>query len=215
MTPGAVNGTNGANSHANGAANGYIKFAMNVPQEVALKYVTGKEVAGNYGTDAMFTAVDGRRFYVPPFVGTQIEALGLKPGQAVIITKRESSQGNRKGVEWVVERAGAFPVEEPRGQAARPAPVAAASYEQPNNATPQSSRERQAQEGPVPVGQRRLAREQITVALTDFLFAAFDAYSKMDAYTKGKGAAYEWNGEDVRASANAMLIEWLRKGGSL
>jgi hypothetical protein len=50
-----------------------VHFQTNVPAEVALKYGDGKDVAGQYGDQVLYTLTDGRVMYVPPIVRKQIQ----------------------------------------------------------------------------------------------------------------------------------------------
>jgi hypothetical protein len=53
-----------------------------------------------------------------------------------------------------------------------------------------------------------------TALLQGALIASLDAYKTADDYAKSKGIPFEFLSEDVRASANAMLIEYWRSGGT-
>ena len=76
-----------------------MKFATNVPVEVALEYSTGKPVDGNFGPQVMYSLVGGEKMYVDAPVAAQITALGLAPREAFMICK--SAKGP-----WKVARVG-------------------------------------------------------------------------------------------------------------
>ena len=83
--------------------NGYIKFAANVPQEVALKYTDGIDTTGDYGPQVVFTLTDGRKMYLAPNVAEKLRLLKVRPGQKLRICKREITPGNSRSVVWEVE----------------------------------------------------------------------------------------------------------------
>lgn len=86
-----------------------INFAINVPVEIALRFVAGKPVESRFGTGLqhMFSTTDDRVFYVAEAAGQaiaeQLAALGTQPGEFVTITKAETDLGRgRKAIRWVV-----------------------------------------------------------------------------------------------------------------
>lgn len=97
-----------------------IRFSTNVPVELRLRYLEGRAVESQFGgMQHMFTAEEGL-FYVSETVGTilaeQFRRLGVRTGETVKITKAEVSKGSgRKGIEWMVARAGLVPGEQPDG----------------------------------------------------------------------------------------------------
>ena len=52
----------------------------------------------------MYTLNDGRRIYVAPFVARRISELGIQAGESFKICKRHVKTGQRKTVDWLVER---------------------------------------------------------------------------------------------------------------
>jgi hypothetical protein len=81
-----------------------LRFEMNVPKEVALQSSEGVCVEGRYGTRMMFNLADGRVMYVPPIVACKIEAAGITPGECFQLCKASVKTGQRRSVEWLVER---------------------------------------------------------------------------------------------------------------
>src|SRR5580693_8075645 len=79
-----------------------LQFQTNVAIDVALKYNDGKEVAGQYGDQVLYTLTDGRVMYVPPIVKKKIDELGIGRGELFTITKAEKKNGTRRTIEWVV-----------------------------------------------------------------------------------------------------------------
>jgi hypothetical protein len=81
-----------------------LRFNVNIPAEVALRYGEGKRVQGRYGEQVMYTLVDDRVMYVPVCVGDRIGKLQIRPGQPFEICKAEVRDGNRKWIEWFVRK---------------------------------------------------------------------------------------------------------------
>ena len=82
-----------------------LRFEMNVPVEVALKYAgPGKPIEGRYGNRVMYTLVDNRVMYVAPIVASRISDLGIQPGEVFQVCKQQKKQGQRKLIEWEVQR---------------------------------------------------------------------------------------------------------------
>ena len=97
-----------------------LRFEMNRPTEVALQSPEGVCVDGRYGPRMMFTLADGRVMYVPPIVANKIHAAGIIPGESFQLCKASVKTGQRRSVEWLLERIG--PDENPPQAAdARPA----------------------------------------------------------------------------------------------
>jgi hypothetical protein len=82
-----------------------LRFEMNVPTEVALKYAgPGKPIEGRYGNRVMYTLADNRVMYVAPIVASRISDLGIRPGEVFQVCKQQKRQGQRKYIEWQVQR---------------------------------------------------------------------------------------------------------------
>ena len=81
-----------------------VRFEMNVPQEVVLKFSEGVMKQGRFGYQVMYTLADDRLMYVPRFVASRISALEIQPGELFTICKREIKDGQRKSIEWRVTR---------------------------------------------------------------------------------------------------------------
>jgi hypothetical protein len=87
-----------------------LRFEMNVPAEVALKYAgPGKPIEGRYGNRVMYTLADNRVMYVAPIVANRISDLGIQPGEVFQVCKQEKKQGQRKVIEWQVQRLASEP----------------------------------------------------------------------------------------------------------
>ena len=82
-----------------------LRFEMNVPAEVALKHAgPGKPIEGRYGNRVMYTLADNRVMYVAPIVASRITDLGIQPGEVFQVRKQVKRQGQRKLIEWEVQR---------------------------------------------------------------------------------------------------------------
>ena len=81
-----------------------VRFEMNVPTEVTLQSSQGVSIEGRYGTRMMFTLEDGRVMYVPPIVASKMEAAGIIAGERFQLCKAVVKTGQRRSVEWLLER---------------------------------------------------------------------------------------------------------------
>jgi len=81
-----------------------VRFETNVPVEIVLQKEGGVLVAGRYSDRVMFTLVDDRRIYVPPHVAQYIRDLAIQPGERFHITKCQVKNGQRKIIQWNVDR---------------------------------------------------------------------------------------------------------------
>jgi len=82
-----------------------LRFEMNIPAEVALKYAgPGKPIEGRYGNRVMYTLTDNRVMYVALIVASRITDLGIQAGEVFHVCKQEKMQGRKKLIEWQVQR---------------------------------------------------------------------------------------------------------------
>jgi hypothetical protein len=79
-----------------------VRFEMNVPTEVTLQSSEGVAVEGRYGTRIMFNLADGRVMYVPPIIANKIE--GIPAGETFRLRKASVKTGQKRSVEWELER---------------------------------------------------------------------------------------------------------------
>lgn len=86
-----------------------ILFQTNVPVELALRFTAGKPTESKFGngTQYMYSATDGRVFFVSEPAGKtideQLKALEVQPGDIITITKAEVDTGRgKKAVRWQV-----------------------------------------------------------------------------------------------------------------
>lgn len=86
-------------------ASSSLKLQTNVPETIALEFADGLPVESQFGgNQRMFSLCDGRKFYCSPFVAQQIAAAGIAAKQPFTICKREISLGNRRTVEYQIDR---------------------------------------------------------------------------------------------------------------
>jgi hypothetical protein len=83
-----------------------VRFAANIPVEVALQCVDGVRIQGRYGDRIKYTLTDHRTMYVAPIVAERIRELDIQPGEMFQVCKRLAKEGQRKIVRWAVERDG-------------------------------------------------------------------------------------------------------------
>jgi hypothetical protein len=81
-----------------------VRFAPNVPVEIALQCADGVRVEGRYGDRVKYTLTDNRTMCVDPFVADRIKDLGIQPGEFFQVCKRQAKMGNRKTIHWAVQR---------------------------------------------------------------------------------------------------------------
>jgi hypothetical protein len=83
-----------------------IQFETNIPQEVALKMVHGKEQPSRFGPpELMFITTDERVLFLPREAGEAIHVLRPAVGDRVRICRMEIPQpGRRKEVQWSVSK---------------------------------------------------------------------------------------------------------------
>ena len=83
-----------------------VRFAANVPIEIALQCVDGVRVEGRYGDRVKYTLTDDRTMYVAPFVAERIKELEIQPGEVFQVCKLQAKKGNSRTIHWAVERNG-------------------------------------------------------------------------------------------------------------
>jgi hypothetical protein len=83
-----------------------VRFAANMPVDVALQCVDGIRVEGRYGDRVKYTLTDDRTMYVAPFVAERIKDLEIQPGELFQVCRRQVKDGNRRIIRWTVLRNG-------------------------------------------------------------------------------------------------------------
>src|SRR5258708_20963615 len=82
-----------------------VKFLINTPVEVTLQHEAGKRVEGRYGDQVMYSLLDDRVMYVPPYVEQRFQELAIAPGEPLLLCKQRVKDGDRNRTEWSVKRA--------------------------------------------------------------------------------------------------------------
>jgi hypothetical protein len=195
-----------------------IKFATNVPVELALKFPEGKLVESNFGSpQVMFSTVSDEVLFVSEPVARKIQGIHAKVGEPLSICKKEVDFGNgRKGIEWIVERVGAASGEQPDGTFA--VPVSGASVPAPAPAKGSTPFEANLQRALAP-NQRTAAEEPSYIHLgwAQFLLsqtnALIDVYAAASAYASTSHGNAVKN-EDVRALMTTAFVNISKQGGA-
>ena len=160
-----------------------LKFRVNVPETVALKFADGMPVSSRYsGEQVMFTLTDDRRMYVDPYVADRIRAAGIRANEAFTITKTERQVGNRRVVD--------FEVETSAPSAKTTAPVSSRDHQQVTQSTTHATNTR-------PEGAQ---------LLHDCGVQAIQILRSWADQAKNAGIVADFNGEDVRTMAATLFI---------
>ncbi len=69
-----------------------VKFPINAPVEVTLQFETGKRVEGRYGNRVMYSLLDDRVMYVPPYVEQRFQELAIGAGEPLLLCKKVSER---------------------------------------------------------------------------------------------------------------------------
>ena len=166
-----------------------IAFQTNVPVTVALAYADGLPVEGRFGDQIMYTLADERVVYVPPVVRSKLVELGIQPREPFTICKAERKEGNRRFIEWQVNKA-------------------SDSDDQPPSETPPVNGQTNGLGTPNPSnGQPAVSH------LQHALVASIDAAMAAEQYAAAKGFSVRFGSEDLRAMALSLFIQDAREGG--
>jgi hypothetical protein len=161
-----------------------LRFEPNTPEQVTLKFPSGKHVDGRFGEQVMFSLMDGRIMYVPIIVEKQIQELQVKRGQTIEISKQ---QANGK-TEWKVRRV----------EAAKPAPKPMAHAN--GHASPVAALLDRAESLDAPDVDP--PSSQLEHALRIALAAAKSA----EKYSQEIGHAVQFDKDDIRLMAQTLVI---------
>ncbi|HMF27893.1 MAG TPA: hypothetical protein VKE42_03920 [Candidatus Cybelea sp.] len=185
-----------------------VRFQTNIAETFRLRSLDGKPVESNYGgMQHMFTAEEGT-FYVSDKVGAiltqQFRTLGVKPGEAVEITKAEVGRGPERRTQWMVAKSITVG-EQVNGTLAVPAP--ASEIEQQLAAS-------------IRLAEQRKQAQTATVATPPPAWATFlveQSNALVDAYAQvlKHSARHEGlvKGDDVRSLFLSAFIN-VTKGGN-
>lgn len=196
------------------ASEGILKLQTNIPEIIALEYGDGRIVQSQYsGDQLMFSLTDGRKMYLPPFMGDKLKQAGIAAGTPFELCRREVSRGNRRTVEYQVRNldgAGAsnedVPALAPGAQLKAPKPLNGINGNGPVPA-PVS-----APVVPAPSELRNGAGETHADLLARAYRQAVDIALGAQEYAKEKGLLITPTFEDVRALAATLHISATQRG---
>ena len=193
-----------------------LKCELNVPSEIALKFPDGINVQSQYGMKVLYTLVDERKFFAPPFLADKIKNLKIGPGERFSICKK-TGEGNK--VQWEIKRV-APPASGPELVApahSQAATVGASQNTQHSNGNRQETLTQlgnvlvngvpenghQASPKPAPAclmtGQSQFCLQQ--------LIAAIEAVHAAEKYAKAMNRPVTFTSEDIRAFAISCFIQ--------
>jgi hypothetical protein len=164
----------------------------------------------------MYTLEGDRVMYVPPIVRAQIQKLGIGRGEQFQVMKRDKKVGNRRTIEWVVERPGtgepASPQGgKPNGEAASHGPDASGTAES-TMATPVNGAHKPNGNGAAAAAipfAGTIQGQYILSALVNMV----DLVTAVEVYAKAKGRELQFTSEDIRALTITCFIQRARENG--
>src|SRR5690349_22648615 len=189
--------------------NEVVRFPINTTVEVTLQFEAGKRVEGRYGDQVMYSLLDNRIMYVPPYVEQRIRELAIAAGEPLQLCKQAKTDGNRKWIEWSVRRAPQQPRTSPNETAAADqAQSKAPNHRNGNtNGKPNGSAEKAL----------ALMPEQITGAGITAMELALNGAAEIAHRVEGRAAAKNYSlrfsAEDIRAIGLTIFIQAMREGG--
>ncbi len=177
-----------------------LKLQTNVPETIALKFPDGVPVSSQYsGDQIMFSLTDDRKLYLAPVVAKKIEAAGVGQGELFSICKREVTHGNRRVIDYQVEKVSGTAVP---GES--PAVSSSAGVASSNSGRPQNNNGIHAVKAPTPAAPDTMAacyRSAVDVALAAM------------TYAKERGLHMSPTFEDIRTIAATFFIAETRGAG--
>jgi len=198
-------------------SNSILRFNVNAPVEVALRWDEGKRVEGRYGEQVLFTLLDERVMYVPPIVAKQIHELGIRAHEAFEICKAELRDENKRWIEWRVKR-----IDQPRHPAESPnAPDTAAAglnnqAQNHRNGSTNGAEARQPLEFqasadgtllPVPVNGAGITCMELAMN------GAAEIAQRVESRARMRNYSLQFTSEDIRAIGLTMFIQAMRERG--
>lgn len=178
-----------------------VKLQMNIPQAFELEYPDGLRVSSKFGGDqTMFTLTNGDKWYCDPFIASKIKAAGIGAYTPFTVTKREVVNGNRRVVEYEVERIMDQSLSAP---AADPRPTVRAS-ESPNGAATA-----------VFLGAGASPAAPSSVAMMKLAgIGAVDAVLEIEKYAQSRGMVdFNFGADNIQKLTACLFIELSKKAG--
>jgi hypothetical protein len=212
-----------------------IVLEYGIPQVCAPKFLTGKNSAQRskfppFEFRVAFTMIDDRKLWLDSEDGSDLERgmrdLGVQVGDFVRITKIKHPRGGGHSI-----RVELVDADQPAAREPVPPSRLEAQLEKSIEMA-QTRRAAPLEREAAPVQQQQFVKVTtdsihnnadsetvkrtgtFTALLQGALIASLDAYQVAGDYAKSKGIPFDFLSEDVRASANAMLIEFWKSGGA-
>jgi hypothetical protein len=191
-----------------------VRFAIDTPVEVALRFETGKHVEGRFGDQVMYSLLDNRVMYVPPYVEQRIKELAIAAGEPLQLCKQAKTDGNRKWVEWSVRRA----PQQPRPSdnvtaAAGQVPSGAQNHANGNTNGEANGQSNDSAEKSLTVIPNAVTGAGI-IAMELALNGAAEIAQRVEGRAASKSYSLRFSNEDIRAIALTIFIQAMRDGGA-
>lgn len=190
-----------------------VRFAPNTPVEVALRFETGKHVEGRYGDQVMYSLLDNRVMYVPPYVEQRIRELAIAVGEPLHLCKQEKTDGNQKWIEWSVKRA----PQQPRSSGNGTAATGQVLSEPQNHANGSTNGKANGKATGAVEKAATVIPNQITGSGITAMELALNGAAEIAQRVEGRAAARSYSlrfsNEDIRAMAVTIFIQAMRDGG--
>jgi hypothetical protein len=188
-----------------------VVFEANVPVIATLAYSDGMKVQGRFGDQVMYSLADGRVMYVPPIVREKLVELGIRQNEPFAICRAERREGNRRFIDWVVQRNGTSPPYD----VATPLANVQTGHTANNASSVQSA---SGNGNRVPDGNGKSTGPPVGTtaaqsALRSALMASIDAALAAEQYASAHGLSVRFGSEDLRAMALSLFIQHSRDGG--
>jgi hypothetical protein len=187
-----------------------VKFGIDTPVEVALRFETGKHVEGRYGEQVMYSLLDNRVMYVPSYVDQRIKELAIAAGEPLQLCKQAKTDGNRRWVEWSVRRAPQQPLPS--------ANETAAADQVPSKAQNHRNGSTNGKADGAPQQALAVMPSQITGAGITAMERALNGAAEIAQRVEGRAASNSYSlrfsNEDIRAIALTIFIQVMREGGA-
>jgi hypothetical protein len=190
-----------------------VRFAIDTPVEVALRFETGKHVEGRYGDQVMYSLLDNRVMYVPPYVEQRLRELAVAAGEPLHLCKQAKTDGNKKWVEWSVRRAPQQPRPSANERAAAdPGPAKAQNHANGNTNSKPNGNVNGSVEKAVAVIPPNITGTGIT-AMELALNGAAEIAQRVEGRAAARSYSLRFSNEDIRALAVTIFIQAMRDGG--
>jgi hypothetical protein len=186
-----------------------VRFAIDTPVEVALRFENGKHVEGRYGDQVMYSLLDNRVMYVPPYVEQRLRELAVAAGEPLHLCKQAKTDGNKKWVEWSVRRAPQQPRASANGTAAAdPAQSKAQNHANGNtNGKPNGSNQQVVAVMPNVVNGAGITAMELA------LNSAAEIAQRVEGRAAAKSYSLRFSSEDIRAIGLTIFIQATREAG--